>query len=294
MLNTSELEIDLNFWNGKDSNRIKTLKLVLAGYNNNSIAKELNFSLKNIESIVAKFFRKCGILTKGEFSYLVNPRVRLLTHGINNQWLRYKIHPETAKSILSCKQFASLLLCGAGCSNKAISQFLNISVKTVESRLNSLFGILGTSIKTNNQINPRVRLVTSSIQQKLLFPYSIKVASAILKNECWAEVLANREQIHEDFLRLQFEQPYVLNSESSIASILDKLSSLKIAFSASKSTSPFYEQPFSEPDGSVTDKISTLVNNSYAPSISRSASQKQGIAPSPNSPNNPNRSNKWI
>jgi|GEM_PF-2416866 len=261
MINTNELEINLNFWDGKDLNRIKALKLVLAGYNNNCIAQELNFSLKNIESIIAKFFRKCGILTKGGNSYLINPRVKLLTHGVNNQWLRYKTQEEPAKNILSCKQFVSLLLCAAGCSNKAIAQFLNISVKTVESRLNSLFGVLGTTIKANKQINPRVRLVSSSIQQKLIFPYSIKVSSTILNSNCWDQVLDDREQIQEDFLRLQFEQPYVLNPENSISSILDKLSSLRLAFSTSQKSSPFYEQPFSKPDGSIPANIGEPVKN---------------------------------
>lgn len=279
MINTNELEINLNFWDGKDLNRIRALKLVLAGYNNNCIAQELNFSLKNIESIVAKFFRKCGILTKGENSYLINPRVKLLTHGVNNQWLRYKSQEESAKNILSRKQFASLLLCAAGCSNKAISEFLGISVKTVESRLNGLFGILGTSIKANKQINPRVKLIASSIQQKLIFPYSIQVSSTILNNNCWNEVLGNKEQIHEDFLRLQFEQPYVLNPESSISSILDKLSSLRLAFSVSQKSSPFYEQPFSSLDGSITGNMNTL------------ESQREVVSARPA---NHNSSSKWI
>ena len=78
MLTVDELQIDLSLWNGEEENRIKTLKLLLAGYSNNCIAQELNFSLKNIESIIAKLFRRCSIITRGSHSHLINPRAKLL------------------------------------------------------------------------------------------------------------------------------------------------------------------------------------------------------------------------
>jgi DNA-binding NarL/FixJ family response regulator len=226
MFNNDELQIDLSYWNGEEESRLKTLKLLLGGYSNNCIAKELNFSLKNIESIIAKLFRRSSIITRGAVSHLINPRAKMLALGVCKDWLRYPIQDKSRSlELLSRNQFLTLILCAAGCSNKAIAEFLCISSKTVESRLNALFNQFGVNSQSDKQVNPRIRLIVSAIKQKVLSPYSIKAACDSLNVEDWAEVVKNREQIKENFLRLQFEQsrPYVLQPESSLASLAERL-----------------------------------------------------------------------
>ncbi|MDX1919445.1 MAG: LuxR C-terminal-related transcriptional regulator [Candidatus Caenarcaniphilales bacterium] len=228
MLHNEELQIDLSYWSGEEENRLKTLKLLLEGYSNNCIAKELNFSLKNIESIIAKLFRRSSIITRGPQSHLINPRAKLLSLGVCKDWLRYSIQDKVRnQELLSRNQFLTLILCAAGCSNKAIAEFLCISSKTVESRLNALFNQFGVNSQSDKQVNPRIRLIVSAIKQKVLSPYSVKIASEILNVEQWQEVMKNREQIKENFLRLQFEQsrPYILQPENSLANLTDKLTS---------------------------------------------------------------------
>ncbi|MDJ0626292.1 MAG: LuxR C-terminal-related transcriptional regulator [Candidatus Caenarcaniphilales bacterium] len=226
MLQNQEVQIDLSYWSGEEENRLKTLKLLLEGYSNNCIAKELNFSLKNIESIIAKLFRRSSIITRGPQSHLINPRAKLLAGGVCKDWVRYSVEDKSrSRELLSRNQFLTLILCAAGCSNKAIAEFLCISSKTVESRLNALFNQFGVNSQSDKQVNPRIRLIVSSIKQRVLTSYSIKVASEILNPDRWEEVIKNREQIKENFLRLQFEQnrPYILQPESSIGGALDKL-----------------------------------------------------------------------
>lgn len=226
MLHNEDLQIDLSYWSGEEENRLKTLKLLLEGFSNNCIAKELNFSLKNIESIIAKLFRRCSIITRGPQSHLINPRAKMLSMGICKDWLRYSVQDKVRnQELLSRNQFLTLILCAAGCSNKAIAEFLCISSKTVESRLNALFNQFGVNSQSDKQVNPRIRLIVSAIKQKVLSPYSVKIASEILNVEQWQEVIKNREQIKENFLRLQFEQsrPYILQPENSLANLTDKL-----------------------------------------------------------------------
>jgi len=230
MLHIDDLQIDLSFWTGEEENRLKTLKLLLAGYSNNCIAKELNFSLKNIESIIAKLFRRCSIITRGPQSYLINPRAKLLSNGVCKEWVKYNVEEKARnRELLSRNQFLTLILCAAGCSNKAIAEFLCISSKTVESRLNALFNQFGVNSQSDKQVNPRIRLIVSAIKQKVLTNYSIKQASEILTPDRWQEVIKNREQIKENFLRLQFEQgkPYILQPESSLGGALDRLNSVQ-------------------------------------------------------------------
>jgi DNA-binding NarL/FixJ family response regulator len=226
MISTDDLQIDLSFWSKEDENRLRTLKLLLSGYSNNCIAAELNFSLKNIESIIAKLFRRCGIITRGSFSQLINPRAKLLSNGLCKDWVRYSVDDVVRnRELLARNQFLTLILCAAGCSNKAIAEFLCISSKTVESRLNSLFNLFGVNSQTDKQVNPRIRLIVSAIKQKVLTPYAIKVASEVLNPENWAELVKDREQVKETFLRLQFEQikPYMLQPDSAIGSLAEKL-----------------------------------------------------------------------
>lgn len=226
MLQIQELQIDLSHWSGVEENRLKTLKLLLAGYSNNCIAKELNFSLKNIESIIAKLFRRCSIITRGTQSHLINPRAKLLATGIYKDWARYSIEEKSRnRELLSRNQFLTLILCAAGCSNKAIADFLCISSKTVESRLNALFNQLGVNSQSDKQVNPRIRLIVTALRQKVLTPYSIKMACDLLNVEIWADIVRDREMVKENLLRLQFEQsrPYILQPESSLGGALDRL-----------------------------------------------------------------------
>ncbi len=230
MLTVDELQIDLSLWNGEEENRIKTLKLLLAGYSNNCIAQELNFSLKNIESIIAKLFRRCSIITRGSHSHLINPRAKLLSNGICKEWLKYSLEDKIKnRELLSRNQFLTLILCAAGSSNKAIAEFLCISPKTVESRLNSLFNQFSVSSQSDKQVNPRIRLIVTTLRQKVLSPYSIKISSEILDPERWEELMKDREQIKEHFLRLQFEQnkPYMIQPDSSLGGIMGRLQTLQ-------------------------------------------------------------------
>lgn len=228
MLPIDDLQIDLSYWSGEDDNRLKTLKLLLAGYSNNCIAKELNFSLKNIESIIAKLFRRCSIITRGPQSYLINPRAKLLSGGICKDWVRYNTEDKQRnRELLSRNQYLTLVLCAAGCSNKAIADFLCISSKTVESRLNSLFNQFAVNAEVEKQVNPRIRLIVSALRQRVLTPYAVKIASEILNPDKWVEIVKNREQIKETFLRLQFEQskPYIIQPDASLSQLMEKVAS---------------------------------------------------------------------
>ncbi|HEY9885688.1 MAG TPA: helix-turn-helix transcriptional regulator [Vampirovibrionales bacterium] len=224
--NQELLFIDTSQWSGEDESRLLTLKLLLEGYSNNCIAKELNFSLKNIESIIAKLFRRSSIITRGPFSHLINPRAKMLASGVYKDWLRYNVQ-EAAKNqeLLSRNQYLTLVLAAAGSSNKAISEFLCISSKTVESRLNALFNQFNVNNQTEKQVNPRVRLIVTALTQKVLTPYAIKVSYEVLNPENWENIIQDREQIKETFLRLQFEQsrPYILQPDSYLGSLVDKL-----------------------------------------------------------------------
>ncbi|MDX1917951.1 MAG: LuxR C-terminal-related transcriptional regulator [Candidatus Caenarcaniphilales bacterium] len=231
MLPVNSVQINQNFWNGEEENRLRTLKLLLAGYSNNCIAKELNFSLKNIESIIAKLFRRCGIITRGASSHLINPRVKLMVNGLTKEWLRYNFVDEVTKpqELLSRNQYLTLVLCAAGCSNKAIADFLCISSKTVESRLNALFNQFGVNAQADKQVNPRIRLNYNALAQKVITPNAIRISAEILNAEEWDDVIKNREQIKETFLRMQFEQtrPYILQPDTALSSVMERLNALK-------------------------------------------------------------------
>jgi DNA-binding NarL/FixJ family response regulator len=245
MLLIDDLQIDLSYWSGEEENRIRTLKLLLAGYSNNCIAKELNFSLKNIESIIAKLFRRCGIITRGPQSYLINPRAKLLSNGVCKDWVRYSQEDKLrSRELLSRNQYLTLILCAAGCSNKAIADFLCISSKTVESRLNSLFNQFSVSNQSDKQVNPRIRLIVCALKQKVLTPYAIKISSEILNPERWTEVVKNREQVKETFLRLQFEQskPYILQPDAALGGLMDRVVGGQVAYTGPQPYQALYGQ----------------------------------------------------
>jgi len=224
------IQINLNFWQGEDQSRINTLKLLLTGYSNNAIASELSFSLKNIESIISKLFRRCGIITRGPNSSLINPRAKLLVHGVSNDWLRYQILENSASlDFLTRNQYLTLVLSAAGCSNRAIADFLCISSKTVESRLNSLFHQFAINMQFDRQANPRMKLIVSAIRRGFINNEAIGHAASLLDVEKWQEVLSNREQIKDEFLRYQLgvNKSHILPAESNFSLIYNKAVQVK-------------------------------------------------------------------
>ncbi len=228
MISIDYLKISLQNWQGEDESRLKTLKLVLGGFSNNYIAKELNFSLKNIESIIAKLFRKSGIITRGQNSHLINPRVKLFVNGLERDWLRYQVEDRSKQmELLSRNQYLTLLLCAAGCSNNAIAEFLCISSKTVESRLNSLFSIFNAVAQLDNSVNHRIRLIVNAVRQNVLTVQAIKYAAQVLNADAWEETLVSREQIKESFLRLQFEpvKPFSFEPTEALSALTGRLAS---------------------------------------------------------------------
>lgn len=223
MINTDELHINLDFWKNEDESRIHVLKLLLAGYSNNFIASELNFSLKNIESIISKLFKKTGIPTKGEDAKLINPRAKLFVEGISKGWLQYRLESRACPlDFLTRNQYLSLLLCAAGCSNKGIAEFLCISTKTIESRLNSLFHQFTVNIRLDKQINPRIKLLVNALCKRVITYDAIVLAAQALEPSKWEEVMSRREQIKDEFLRYQLEsgRPQLLQPNTSVGSVL--------------------------------------------------------------------------
>lgn len=139
--------------------RKRVLQLIASGWSNASIASDLNFSTKNIESITTLLIRLAKIHdTNGH----LNPRARLVAKCYFAQKLRYLSSQELPNELLSEDQTATLLLVAVGLSNKTTGKILGISEKTVESRLNNLFLQFGINAKANKIINPRLRLVAVS------------------------------------------------------------------------------------------------------------------------------------
>ena len=199
--------------------------MLLAGYSNNSIAHELNFSLKNIESIISKLFRRSGIITKGGHARLINPRVKLLVDGLSREWLRYQLDDKAYPlDFLTRNQYLSLLLCGAGCSNHSIAEFLCISTKTVESRLNSLFHQFAVNVQLDKEINPRIRLLVNALIKRVLTFSAVIRAHELLDFANWEQVLNNRDQVKDELLKLQLEPSkpqHLLGQEANVASLYE-------------------------------------------------------------------------
>lgn len=136
--------------------RKRVLQLIAAGWSNASIAEDLNFSTKNIESITTMLIRLAKI---HDVNGHLNPRARLVAKCYHAQKIRYMPSQEPPNELLSIDQIATLLLVTAGLSNKTIGKILGISEKTVESRLNNLFLQFAINAKANKVINPRLRLI---------------------------------------------------------------------------------------------------------------------------------------
>lgn len=147
--------------------RKRALQLIAAGWSNVSIAEDLNFSTKNIESITTMLIRLAKI---HDTNGMLNPRARLVGKCYHARKLRYFPSPEPPNELLSEDQTATLLLVAAGLSNKTIGKILGISEKTVESRLNNLFLQFGINAKANKVINPRLRLIgVTNSRQNITF-----------------------------------------------------------------------------------------------------------------------------
>lgn len=147
--------------------RKRALQLIAAGWSNASIAEDLNFSTKNIESITTMLIRLAKI---HDVNGHLNPRARLVAKCYHARKLRYLPSQEPPNELLSEDQTATLLLVAAGLSNKTVGKILGISEKTVESRLNNLFLQFGINAKANKVINPRLRLIAvSNARQNITF-----------------------------------------------------------------------------------------------------------------------------
>lgn len=136
--------------------RKRVLQLIAAGWSNASIAEDLNFSTKNIESITTMLIRLAKV---HDVNGHLNPRARLVAKCYHAQKIKYMPSQEPPNELLTQDQVATLLLVAAGLSNNATGKVLGISEKTVESRLNNLFLQFAINAKANKVINPRLRLI---------------------------------------------------------------------------------------------------------------------------------------
>jgi len=179
--------------------RKRVLQLIASGWSNLSIAEDLNFSTKNIESITTMLIRLAKIHdTNGH----LNPRSRLVAKCYHAHKLRYFPSQEPPNELLSEDQTATLLLVAVGLSNKTTGKILGISEKTVESRLNNLFLQFGINAKANKIINPRLRLIAmANARQNITFEVFDAVWQKI-NNVDIDHVVNNSQDLRELVLQL--------------------------------------------------------------------------------------------
>lgn len=179
--------------------RKRVLQLITAGWSNASIAEDLNFSTKNIESITTLLIRLAKIHdTNGH----LNPRARLVAKCYHARKLRYQISQEPPNELLSEDQTGTLLLVAAGLSNKTIGKILGISEKTVESRLNNLFLQFGINAKANKVINPRLRLIAVSNARQNITPDAFDEVWQKTNNVDMEYIVNNPHELRDDILKL--------------------------------------------------------------------------------------------
>lgn len=225
MDNLNSILIDPMFLQGEDASRMHCLKLLLTGHSNNSIAQELNFSVKNIEAIIAKFMRKAQIVKQGVNRSIINPRVRLMLHGLENNWLQFDVNPTefTTKLSLTNNQYSTLVLCALGLSNIGISDFLYVSRKTTESRLNSLFTLFGVNTVNNKLINPRFTLINKAVFRGIVNQeHLIEIAKSFDIGE-WESLKTNREQIINNINSYYLNKSLNMNNTMNMSDILQKV-----------------------------------------------------------------------
>lgn len=179
--------------------RKRVLQLIASGWSNASIAEDLNFSTKNIESITTMLIRLAKI---HDVNGHLNPRARLVGKCYHARKLRYVPSQELPNELLSEDQTATLLLVAVGLSNKTIGKILGISEKTVESRLNNLFLQFAINAKANKIINPRLRLIAvANARQNITFEAFVEIWQRT-NNVDLDQVVNNPHELKEVLMRL--------------------------------------------------------------------------------------------
>ncbi len=179
--------------------RKRVLQLIAAGWSNASIAEDLNFSTKNIESITTLLIRLAKLQdTSGN----LNPRARLVAKCHHAQKLRYQPSQEPPNELLSEDQTATLLLVAGGLSNKTIGKILGISEKTVESRLNNLFLQFGVNAKANKIVNPRLRLIAVANSRNNITPEAFDIIWQRTNNVDLDQIVNNPQELREAVLKV--------------------------------------------------------------------------------------------
>ncbi len=179
--------------------RKRVLQLIASGWSNASIAEDLNFSTKNIESITTMLIRLAKI---HDVNGHLNPRARLVGKCYHARKLRYLPSQELPNELLSEDQTATLLLVAGGLSNKTIGKILGISEKTVESRLNNLFLQFAINAKANKVINPRLRLIAvANARQNITFEAFEEIWQRT-NNVDLEQVVNNPQELKDALMRL--------------------------------------------------------------------------------------------
>jgi len=168
---STQVTISPEFLIKYNPSRKRVLQLIASGWSNVSIAEDLNFSTKNIESITTMLIRLAKVYGTNEGTSLhINPRARLIAKCYHAQKLKYEPSQEPPNELLSEDLTATLLLVAVGLSNNTIGKILGIYEKTVESRLNNLFLQFAINAKANKIINPRLRLIgIANARQNITF-----------------------------------------------------------------------------------------------------------------------------
>ena len=179
--------------------RKRVLQLIASGWSNASIAEDLNFSTKNIESITTLLINLAKI---HDANGHLNPRARLVAKCYHAHKLRYLPLQEPPNELLSEDQTATMLLVAIGLSNKTIGRILGISEKTVESRLNNLFLQFGVNAKANKIINPRLRLISVANARRNITPEAFDELWQKTNNVDLEQAVSNPQELRETALKL--------------------------------------------------------------------------------------------
>lgn len=179
--------------------RKRVLQLIAAGWSNASIAEDLSFSTKNIESITTMLLRLAKLHDPNGH---LNPRSRLIGKCYHAHKVSYELSNEPPNELLSEDQTATLLLVAAGLSNKSVGKVLGISEKTVESRLNNLFLQFGINAKANKIINPRLRLIATANARQNITYETFDTLWQMTNNIDLDQVINNPQELRETTLKL--------------------------------------------------------------------------------------------
>ncbi len=179
--------------------RKRVLQLIASGWSNASIAEDLSFSTKNIESITTMLIRIAKI---HDAHGHLNPRARLVGKCLHAGKLKYLPSQEPPNELLSEDQTATLLLVSAGLSNKTIGKILSISEKTVESRLNNLFLQFGINAKANKIINPRLRLIAAANARQNITQEAFEIVWQRTNNVDLEQVVNNPADLKDAVMKI--------------------------------------------------------------------------------------------